>query len=99
MPTPKSGAMTAKPGPSKPTIRELHYGRGGFLDWLVDRTNPHYAFLLILPWTLFLLNPNWMFQGLGHMDPWYYFGMSLDFPRYQHLSPSYSNERLTWILP
>lgn len=72
---------------------------GRLLDRLVERVNPHFAILFFLPWVLFLVNPNWMFQGFGHMDPWYYFGMSIDFPRYQHLFIPYSAERLTWILP
>ncbi len=68
-------------------------------DLLKRRINPHYALLLALPWLAFLINPNWIFQGFGHMDPWYYFGMSLDFPRYQNLLQTYSGERLTWVLP
>ena len=80
----------AQPSPPQP---------GGLLDWLVDRINPHYAILLLLPCLLFLINPNWLFQGFGHMDPWYYFGMSIDFPRYFHLGSSYAGERLPWVLP
>jgi hypothetical protein len=71
----------------------------GLFDRLIERINPHFAILFLLPWFLFLINPNWMFQGFGHMDPWYYFGLSIDFPRYQHLGTQYSAERLTWILP
>src|SRR5579872_2456273 len=59
----------------------------------------HLIALLILPWLLYIANPNWPFQGFGHMDPWYYFGRSLNFPRYDHLMLSYATERLTWILP
>jgi len=65
----------------------------------LQRINPHYAFLVLLPWLIFVLNPNWMFQGFGHMDPWYYFGMSINFPRYQHLNIWYPGERLPWIIP
>jgi len=69
------------------------------LDAFVEWVNPHYAFLLLLPWFILLINVNWPFQGFGTVDPWYYFGMSLDFPRYQHLELTYAGERLTWILP
>lgn len=69
------------------------------LDEVVGNVNPHFIILALLPWLLFAINPNWMFQGFGHMDPWYYFGVSVDFPRYQHLFNSYANERLTWTLP
>jgi hypothetical protein len=65
----------------------------------IKRINGHYAFLLLLPWILFSINPNWPFQGFGTMDPWYYFGMSIDFPRYEHLRMSYADERITWVLP
>jgi hypothetical protein len=40
-----------------------------------------------------------MFQGFGHFDPWYYFGMSVNFPKYQHVELLYPGERVTWILP
>ena len=69
------------------------------LDAVLRGINPHYAFLFLLPWLIFLINPNWLFQGFGHMDPWYYFGMSLNFPRYQHIYLGYPGERLTWVLP
>jgi hypothetical protein len=55
--------------------------------------------LILLPCGLFLLNPNWPFQDVGHMDPWYYFGGFMHFARYQRLIRSYSSERLMWILP
>ena len=55
--------------------------------------------LVALPSILFVVNPNWPFQGLGHMDPWYYFGYFSHFPQYQRIVPQYSGERLTWILP
>jgi hypothetical protein len=65
---------------------------------LLVRRWPEVA-LLLLPWILFLINSNWPFQGLGHMDPWYYFGYFSHFPQYQRVAPQYSGERLTWILP
>jgi hypothetical protein len=55
--------------------------------------------LVLLPSGIFILNPNWPFQGLGHMDPWYYFGAFIHFPHYQRLSAGYPGERLMWILP
>jgi len=55
--------------------------------------------LLLLPWIMFAINPNWPFQSLGSMDPWYYFGEFIHFPHYQRLNPSYAGERLMWILP
>src|SRR5690242_15252098 len=57
------------------------------------------ASLLLLPWTIFAINRNWPFQGLGHMDPWYYFGEFIHFPHYQKLISGYAGERLMWILP
>src|SRR5215471_1001487 len=71
----------------------------GILDFVVERINTHSVVLALLPFGLFLINPNWMFQGFGHMDPWYYFGMSINFPRYQHLNIWYPGERLPWIIP
>jgi hypothetical protein len=55
--------------------------------------------LTLLPCGLFLLNPNWPFQSLGHMDAWYYFGEFIHFPHYQRLMAGYPGERLMWILP
>jgi hypothetical protein len=55
--------------------------------------------LLLLPWVLLAINPNWPFKSLGSMDPWYYFGGPIHFPHYQRLNPSYAGERLMWILP
>jgi hypothetical protein len=59
----------------------------------------HRIILLLLPWIIFYVNPNWPFQSLGHMDPWYYFGEFIHFPHYQRLMPGYPGERLMWILP
>src|SRR5215475_10163233 len=60
--------------------------------------HPQLMFLL-LPAVLFWFNPNWPFQGLGHMDPWYYFGNIQHFPKYHNLFPAYYGERMTWIAP
>jgi hypothetical protein len=67
------------------------------VDFLMRRRSP--VCLFLLPWILFAVNPNWPFQGLGHMDTWYYFGYFSHFPQYQRIAPQYSGERLTWILP
>jgi hypothetical protein len=55
--------------------------------------------LILLPLAIFLVNPNWPFQDIGSMDPWYYFGGFMHFARYQRLIRSYAAERLMWILP
>ena len=55
--------------------------------------------LFLLPCGIFILNPNWPFQSLWNMDPWYYFGEFIHFPHYQRLSAGYPGERLMWILP
>jgi hypothetical protein len=90
--------MTPTPATLTPATQPSSFQQG-WLDRLTERINPHYAILALLPWLLFLINPNWLFQGLGSMDPWFYFGLSLNFPRYQHLFTSYSAERLTWVVP
>jgi hypothetical protein len=59
----------------------------------------HYAAIFAIPGLLWLLNANWLFQNLGHMDPWYYFGAFRFFPRFHNLLPSYATERMTWIAP
>jgi hypothetical protein len=59
----------------------------------------HVAVVLAVPWVLLWINPNWPFQALGHMDPWYYFGHFINFPELQRLVPSYAGERLSWVLP
>lgn len=59
----------------------------------------HRIILLLLPWVIFAVNPNWPFQSLSHMDPWYYFGEFIHFPHYERLMPNYAGERLMWILP
>ena len=66
---------------------------------LLFLTRGHALFLLLLPWLIYLVNPNWPFQSLGHMDAWYYFGYFIHFPKYQIPLPNYAGERLTWILP
>jgi hypothetical protein len=40
-----------------------------------------------------------LFQSLGHVDPWFYFGEFRHFPRFQNLLPNYAGERMTWIAP
>ncbi|HEV3333761.1 MAG TPA: hypothetical protein VG096_22405 [Bryobacteraceae bacterium] len=59
----------------------------------------HLILLLLLPWLILLINPNWPFQGFGHMDTWMYFGSFIHFPHYQRLLPNYAGERLPWIIP
>ena len=59
----------------------------------------HRIILLLLPWIIFYVNPNWPFQNLGSMDPWYYFGEFIHFPHYERLMPNYAGERLMLILP
>jgi hypothetical protein len=82
------------PPPPEPESAPL-----GRLEIFASRLNPHYVFLCFLPWFIFFVNPNWLFQGFGHFDPWYYFGMSVNFPRYQHVELLYPGERIAWILP
>jgi hypothetical protein len=64
-----------------------------------DSPASHYAAIFVIPGVLWLLNRNWVFQNLGHMDPWYYFGAFRFFPRFHNLLPSYATERMTWIAP
>ena len=59
----------------------------------------HYLVILVIPAVLWLINPNWLFQNLGHTDPWYYFGEFWHFPHFQSLLPTYAGERMTWIVP
>jgi hypothetical protein len=59
----------------------------------------HRAILLALPWLIFILNSNWVYQGFGNYDPFYYFGHFIHFPHYQRLQPTYAGERLAWVLP
>jgi hypothetical protein len=63
--------------------------------------NRAYPFLLaaLFPILLLWLNANWAFQGLGHMDAWFYFGYFSHYPHYNLLSQTYQGERLAWILP
>ena len=58
----------------------------------------HYLLLLLMPLWLTLVNPNWAYQNLWHMDAWYYFGDFRHFPRLHLLSPNYASERLPWVL-
>ncbi len=63
----------------------------------------HYLLLCCFPALLTLINSNWAFQNLGHMDAWYYFGDFRHFPRFHLLAPdhigNYPNERIPWIFP
>jgi hypothetical protein len=74
-------------------------GVSGWVERRVRSIDPNRALLWLLPWFMYLLNPNWIYSGFGNMDPWYYFGLSINYPRYQDLYRSYPGERLTWILP
>jgi len=59
----------------------------------------HYFAIFLIPAVLSLINPNWLFQSMGHVDPWFYFGEFRHFPRFQNLLPNYAGERMTWIVP
>ncbi|HYL76553.1 MAG TPA: hypothetical protein VEU96_20230 [Bryobacteraceae bacterium] len=59
----------------------------------------HYAAIFLIPTILYWINPNWCFQNLGHMDPWYYFGEFWHSARFEDLLKSYPGERITWIAP
>jgi hypothetical protein len=59
----------------------------------------HVAVVLAVPWVLLWINPNWPFQALGAMDPWYYFGHFINFPNLHRLVPTYAGERLPLVLP
>jgi hypothetical protein len=59
----------------------------------------HYFAIFLIPAVLSLINPNWLFQNMSHMDPWFYFGEFRHFPRFQNLLPNYAGERMTWIAP
>lgn len=74
-----------------------HSSKGSKEPWLPDRFA--LFILLLLPWIVFWVIPSWPFQGVGAMDPWYYFGEFIHFPRYERLNPNYAGERLPWILP
>lgn len=58
-----------------------------------------YVIIFALPALLWCVNSNWLFQNIGHMDPWYYFGSFHHFPRMQNLQPNYAGERMVWIFP
>jgi hypothetical protein len=59
----------------------------------------HYAAIFLIPTILYWINPNWCFQNLGNMDPWYYFGEFWHSARFEDLLKSYPGERITWIAP
>jgi hypothetical protein len=57
----------------------------------------HYLLIAVLPAIFTLLNRNWLFENGPHMDPWYYFGHLLHYPRFHNMLPEYPGERITWI--
>jgi len=59
----------------------------------------HYFAIFLIPAILSLINPNWLFQNIGHMDAWCYFGEFQHFPRFQNIHPYYLGERMTWVAP
>lgn len=58
-----------------------------------------YIAIFLVPTVLYWINPNWCFQNLGHMDPWYYFGEFWHSARFENLMHGYPGERITWIAP
>src|SRR5689334_20458186 len=68
------------------------------LNRLLSKVNPHYLVLFLLPWLIFLINPNWLFQGFGRTEPWHYFGMSIHYPQFQPFV-QLAGERPLWVLP
>jgi len=94
--------MTSTASPSYSVDRY----NGRFRLWAINLyrlRNP--IVLMTLPALIFLINPNWLFQDVGNMDPWFYFGGFMHFARYQRLIPyappwpGYALERLMWVLP
>jgi hypothetical protein len=59
----------------------------------------HYVAVFLIPVFLWMVNSNWVFNNIGHMDPWFYFGLFKHFPRIHNLLPSYPGERMTWVFP
>jgi hypothetical protein len=59
----------------------------------------HYFVIFLIPAVLWSINPNWLFENLGHMDAWYYFGLFKTFPRFHNLLANYPGERMTWVFP
>jgi len=59
----------------------------------------HYLLIAAIPAILTLLNRNWLFENGPHMDPWYYFGHLLHYPRFHNMIPEYPGERIIWIVP
>lgn len=79
------------------TPSTLHPGLTGSPSQVAPRW--HYFAIFLIPAVLSLINPNWLFQNIGYMDPWYYFGEFQHFPRFQNMLPNYAGERMTWIAP
>lgn len=65
------------------------------------RADPAWLVLALLPWLLAAADSRWLYNPLRSIDPWVYFGYSLDYPRYvTDLFPGlYYGTRLSWILP
>src|SRR5690349_2773570 len=62
--------------------------------------NPVFLFLLcIAPLVLYTVNHNWTFQGLGHMDNWYYAGFFNHALADHPDAYGYPGERLSWNVP
>lgn len=63
--------------------------------------DPAYLVLALLPWLVLAVSSGWIYNPLGDIDPWIYFGYFLNYPRYvAALFPDlYYGTRLSWILP
>lgn len=59
----------------------------------------HYLAIFLIPFALSLINPNWCFQGVGHVDPWYYFGEFAHATQFDRIASTYATERMTWNVP
>jgi hypothetical protein len=58
-----------------------------------------YVALFFIPAALWLINPNWCFQNVGHVDPWYYFGEFEHATQFDRPAIGYPTERMTWNAP
>jgi hypothetical protein len=72
---------------------------GSKTGWL--RVDPAYLVLALLPWFVLSVTSAWIYNPLGSIDPWIYFGYFLNYPKYAaELFPGlYYGSRLSWILP
>jgi hypothetical protein len=103
--------IQTSPGPSDAESvsehRQLDNEAGGISEIIIEKDNPalkpapgwHYLAIFLIPAVLYIVNPNWLFQNPGHMDPWYYFGLFKTFPRFHNLVPTYAGERMVWVFP